>query len=219
MTPIRLMAGPLLANSYVLCEDECVLVDPAGDVEDVLRVLRGRDLRFVVATHMHFDHVWSAKAVIDSTGADFLVHRLDWELRDELLSMAEELGFRSPDPPDRAEFVGDGQTIWRGLRVMHTPGHTPGSISLVGSGFVLTGDLLFNGSVGRTDLPASDSKALVSSICRIYREIPYHYVVHPGHGPPTTVGAEATSNPFVGASSCGVTPLSRLVPRNNHRTI
>jgi len=202
MTPMRLMTGPLLANSYILCEDDCVLVDPAGDVEDILRVLRGRNLRFIVATHMHFDHIWSAKALVDSTGADFLVHRLDWELRDEFLSMAEELGFRPPAPPDRAEFVEDGQTIWHGLRIMHTPGHTPGSISLVGSGFILTGDLLFNGSVGRTDLLASDSRALASSICRIYREIPHHYVVYPGHGPPTTVGAEATGNPFLRASSC-----------------
>ena len=208
MRPMRLIAGPLLANSYLLCEDDCVLVDPAGDVEDILGALHGRDLRLVVATHMHFDHVWGAKVVVDSTGADFLVHRLDWELRDKLLSTAEELGFRSPDLPDRAKFVEDGQAIWRGLRVVHTPGHTPGSISLVGSGFILTGDLLFSGSVGRTDLPASDSRTLISSICRIYREMPHHYIVYPGHGPPTTVGAEAAGNPFVSASSCGMGPQS-----------
>ena len=203
VTLLRLAAGPLLANSYVICDDgECVLVDPSGDAETIMRSLRGRDLRLVVATHLHFDHVWGAKPLVEASGAEFLVHRSDWELRRQLLALAEDLGFRAPELPDRVRFVEDGQVIWGDLEVLHTPGHTPGSITLVGDGFVLTGDLLFRGSVGRADLPGSNLKLLISSICKIYRKIPHHYVVYPGHGPPTVVGAEAAHNPFVDASSC-----------------
>jgi len=201
--PLRLTVGPLMSNAYLLCDGpECIIVDPGGDPDEIIRAVRGRAVRFVIATHMHFDHVWAARDLVERTGAGFLVHRLDWLARDRLLSMAEELGFRSPDPPDSATFVEDGQEVRRGLRVMHAPGHTPGSICLIGDGFILTGDALFLGSVGRTDIPLSDPAALKSSICRIYREVPPDYEVLPGHGPPTTVGAEAAGNPFVDAASC-----------------
>ncbi|MGC8969907.1 MAG: MBL fold metallo-hydrolase [Conexivisphaera sp.] len=208
--PLRLVVGPLMSNAYLLCEGpDCVLVDPGGDPDTILPALGGRRLRAIVATHMHFDHVWGAREIVGRTGAVFVVHRMDWELRRGLLSMSEELGFAPPDPPDSAELVEDGQEVWGGVRAMHTPGHTPGSLSLVGDGFVITGDLLFAGSVGRTDIPWSDPAALRRSVCRLYRELPPDTVVLPGHGPATTIGAEASSNPFVNSRKCGISPPAR----------
>ena len=85
---------------------------------------------------------------------------------------------------------------------MHTPGHSPGSISIIGDGFVMTGDTLFSGSVGRTDLPGGDDEALLRSVCRLYRELPRDFVVYPGHGPPTTIGEEAEDNTIVPQDLC-----------------
>ncbi len=203
-TPLRLTVGPLMSNSYLLCDGpECLLVDPGGDPEALLSAVGRRRLRAVIATHMHFDHVWGARRIVDATGAAFMVHRADWEIAGDLLSLAEELGFSAPEIPRSAEFLEDGQVLWRGLRVIHAPGHTPGSLCLMGDGFLLTGDTLFAGSVGRADIPWSDPDALLRSVCRIYREVPHHYAILPGHGPPSTVGAEAEHNPVISARACG----------------
>jgi glyoxylase-like metal-dependent hydrolase (beta-lactamase superfamily II) len=177
------------------------VVDPGDEVWKIMRVLRGRKVLAVIATHLHFDHVGAVRDIVELTGAPFMVHRLDWELRDAYAELAMSWGFKAPILPEPT-FVDEGFTAPLGLRVIHTPGHSPGSVSIVGDGFVLTGDTLFSGSVGRTDLLGGDDEALIESVCRLYRELPGSFIVYPGHGPSTTVGEEAGNNPIIPQSLC-----------------
>jgi len=196
------VVGPLSTNAYVICNnDSCVVVDPGDEAWKIMRVLRGRRVLAVIATHLHFDHVGAVRDIVELTGAPFMVHRLDWELRDAYAELAMSWGFKAPALPEPT-FVDEGFTAPLGLRIMHTPGHSPGSISIIGDGFVLTGDTLFSGGVGRTDLPGGDDEALIASICRLYRELPRDFVVYPGHGPPTTIGEEAEDNTIVLQDLC-----------------
>ncbi|MFN3804927.1 MAG: MBL fold metallo-hydrolase [Pyrobaculum sp.] len=186
------VVGPLATNSYLICErDECLLVDPGGDAAELLGRLGRRVLVAMVATHLHFDHVAAVAAVAETTGAPFYAHPADWEVYRELNSMAEEWGFELPELPAPKP---PGGRLWR-LEVIHTPGHTPGSISLAGDNFVLTGDTLFHMSVGRTDLPYGSWRQLVQSLCALLR-LPPDYVVYPGHGPRTYIGVERRENPY-----------------------
>jgi len=196
------VVGPLSTNAYVICNnDSCVVVDPGDEVWKIMRVLRGRKVLAVIATHLHFDHVGAVRDIVELTGTPFMVHRLDWELRDAYAELAMSWGFKAPILPEPT-FVNEGFTAPLDLRVIHTPGHSPGSVSIIGDGFVLTGDTLFSGSVGRTDLPGGDDEALIESVCRLYRELPGSFIVYPGHGPSTTVGEEAGNNPIIPQSLC-----------------
>lgn len=194
----RLTTGLLSTNTYVVCiAEECVVVDPGGDVDEILTLLHSRSLVAVVATHLHFDHVAAVADLVDSTGALFYAHPADWAVYKTLNAMAEEWGFRIPDIPTPRPL---GERLWI-FDVWHTPGHTPGSVSLVADGAVFTGDTLFYQSVGRTDLPLGDWDLLVQSVCRLY-SLPRNYVVYPGHGPETYIGLEAADNPFINADVC-----------------
>lgn len=188
----RVVVGPLATNSYLTCErDECVLVDPGDEGETLLRRLNRRALAAVVATHLHFDHVSAVVDVVEATGAPFYAHSADWRLYRELNAMALDWGFEIPELPTPKP---PGERLWW-LEVLHTPGHTPGSISLVGDGYVLTGDTLFHMSVGRTDLPHGDWSQLMQSLCTLLR-LPPHYVVYPGHGPHSYIEVERRENPY-----------------------
>lgn len=193
------VVGPLATNAYLVCEGpDCILVDPGADAEVLLGMLKGRRLLAVIASHGHFDHVGAAGEVIEATGAPFYMSREDYEAYRELNKPADDWGFEAPDIPPAEEPPAEPLP---GLEVVETPGHTPGSISLLGPGFVITGDLLFKGSVGRTDLPGGSWRDLAASICGLY-ELPGNYIVYPGHGAATTIGAEAALNPFVNRSTC-----------------
>jgi len=114
------------------------------------------------------------------------------------------MGFESPPPPKVDGYLKDGELLKLGdetIRVLHTPGHSPGSISLVGDGYVLTGDALFNQSIGRTDLPGGDLNTLVRSIMERLFKLEDDTTVYPGHGPETTIGDEKLANPFVGKAA------------------
>ena len=194
----KLVTGPLATNTYIICSaEECVVVDPGGDVDKILARLGGRSVAAVVATHLHFDHVAAVAALTEAAGAPFYAHPADWAVYRELNAVAEEWGFETPDLPTPKPL---GERLWI-FDVWHTPGHTPGSVSLVADGAVFTGDTLFYQSVGRTDLPLGDWDLLVQSLCRLY-SLPRNYVVYPGHGPETYIGLEAADNPFVNADVC-----------------
>ncbi|AAL63547.1 MULTISPECIES: MBL fold metallo-hydrolase [Pyrobaculum] len=194
----RVIVGPLATNSYIVCErEECVVIDPGAEGDRIMRQLGRKSLVAVVATHLHFDHVGAVARLVEATGAEFYAHSDDWRIYKSLNQIAEDWGFAVPELPTPR---GLGSRVWR-LEVLHTPGHTPGSISLVGDGFVFTGDALFYRSVGRTDLPYGDWEALVQSVCRLYG-LPPSFQVYPGHGPETTIGAEARGNPFINADIC-----------------
>lgn len=194
----KVVTGHLATNTYIVCSaEECVVVDPGGGADRILARLGGRSVAAVVATHLHFDHVAAVAALTEAAGAPFYAHPADWAVYRELNAVAEEWGFETPDLPTPKPL---GERLWI-FDVWHTPGHTPGSVSLVADGAVFTGDTLFYQSVGRTDLPLGDWDLLVQSVCRLY-SLPRNYVVYPGHGPETYIWLEAADNPFINANVC-----------------
>jgi hydroxyacylglutathione hydrolase len=206
----HLVVGPLACNCYIVGDPdtkEAIVIDPGGDAEAISDLLVSNQLtvRQIVATHAHFDHIVAAQRLRELTGAPFRLHSsdnvmLDWYQESALLFLGTEL----PPPPDVDSATDEGDTLAAGgvvLRVLHTPGHSPGSIVLVSDEAVFTGDTLFAGSVGRTDLPGGDADALVRAVREKLFALEDDLPAYPGHGPPTTLGQERRFNPFVGAAS------------------
>ena len=180
------------------------MIDPGGDAEALLAkiVEDGLTITAIVATHAHFDHLIAAEQVRAQTGAPFYLHPSDKPL---LAWMQESgrlfLGVDLPPPPEVDTDASEGLELKAGaanLQIHHTPGHSPGSISIVGEGVVFSGDTLFAGSVGRTDLPGGDSRSLVSAVKTKLFPLGDEVEVYPGHGPATTIAQEREMNPFVG---------------------
>lgn len=203
----RFEVGPLSCNCYIVGDPqtrEAIVVDPGGDAAILAEALQKRDLRVtaIVATHAHFDHLVAAESLRELTGAPFYMHDADKPLLDWYEDSARMfLGVEIGPPPsiDTAADEGDRLTAGAvGLDVVHTPGHSPGSISLVAPGVVFSGDALFAGSIGRSDLPGGDARTLVGAVKDKLLTLDDDVAVHPGHGPSTTVGEERRSNPFVG---------------------
>lgn len=206
----RLVLGPLETNCWVVSDDAdgpAVVIDPAADAPRVLAEVGERGVAAIVLTHGHFDHLGGVRELVEATGAPLLVHEADAVG----ITHAEGTGgapFGFLDvapPPDRV--LHDGDVVEAGaltLRVLHTPGHTPGGISLFVPGSadgsqppqLFAGDTVFAGSVGRTDFPGGDGRVLARSIAEKIAPLPAETVVHPGHGPDTTVGRERRLNPF-----------------------
>ena len=197
--------GPLENNTYLVVDDagrEAVLVDPSMGSETLAARIRelGVRLTAVVNTHGHFDHIFHNALFAEEFGAPVLLHEGDLELLRGVESHAALFGFRARKGPEPSAFLRPGQTLAVGsgtLRVIHTPGHSPGGVCLVGEGFVLAGDTLFAQSIGRTDLPGGDFDTLVRSIRRELYTLPDATEVLPGHGPSTLIGYEKRHNPFV----------------------
>jgi len=205
----RLTVGFLGTNCYlVACEKtlEAIVIDPGFRTDETEKVLgeitgRGLHLRYVVDTHGHADHMSGNSALKQATGAGILIHEDDAPLlADPSKNLSKMMGLAvvSP-PPDR--LLPEGGLVKVGsfeLEVMHTPGHTAGGISLycTSDSIVFTGDTLFAGSIGRTDLPSSSFKGIMRSLSRLMG-LPARTVVYPGHGEKTTIGKEKRENPFV----------------------
>lgn len=201
-----LAVGQLATNCYlVMCPDtnEALIIDPAAEPQRILRAVHdaGARVRYIVNTHGHLDHVLANEQVREATGAALLIHSgdLDMLLRpDPIIAQWLDVVPRT-SPPDRT--VADGDTLQVGtleFQLLHTPGHTPGGLSVYSpEGVVFTGDALFHQGVGRTDLAGGDWKQLVTSIRSKLFVLPDETVVYPGHGPATTIGAEKTGNPFL----------------------
>lgn len=200
------VVGMLETNCYLVsCTEtrEAVVIDPGDDGERILRAAEeaGLTVRLIVDTHAHFDHVGANGAVRDATGAPIAIHRLDARtLTLPVQIRGLRLGGTVSPPADR--LLEDGEEIAVGresLQVLHTPGHTPGGISLYHAGepLVFSGDALFQLGVGRTDLPGGDYDALMRSIRGRLFALPEATTVYPGHGPTTTIGTERAGNPYV----------------------
>jgi len=197
--------GPFQANCYLVIDEttgSAVLIDPGDDGAELVAMVResGAKLEEIWLTHGHIDHIGGVAEVQRHFPVPVRLHPLDRPFYDTLSArMAEMYGLRfdQPDPPELELAEGDVLSCGK-LRftVMHVPGHAPGLVSFNGEGVALCGDLLFAGSIGRTDLPLCDPRAMNDSLERIAR-LPEETVIHPGHGGPTTIGEELKSNPFL----------------------
>jgi len=202
---VQIPNGAFLENCYLAIDEEarqCVIVDPGEDAGLILRQVAAAGARPVAVwlTHAHLDHVLGVGRVAAETGAPVFLHPADRALYDHVPEQAAAFGLRAAavPPPDRAFAHGDEVRVG-GLTfsVRHTPGHSPGSVCLLGDGVVFAGDVLFQGSIGRTDLPGGDLDALLASIERELLVLPDSTIVYSGHGPQTTIGAERRGNPFL----------------------
>ena len=192
---------PFVTNCFVV-EDQgqAIVVDPGEADADLLAQLEDLDVVMVVNTHCHLDHCGGNAAVIEATGAPLACHEADLPWLRSLEQQGEMFGLSggiSPEP-DRLLAEGDMVTVGdEAFEVRHAPGHTPGHIVLVGCGVAIVGDVLFRGSIGRSDLPGGDHDQLLASIHRCLLSLPDETVVYCGHGPGTTVGRERSGNPFL----------------------
>lgn len=201
-----LVVGPLMANCFIFgCKKtrEAVVIDPGGDADRILLSLADSELevKYIINTHGHFDHVCGNGKMKDATGADILIHPLDAPMLGMLSSNAAVFGISVENSPPCDQTIEEGETISFGnisLKVIHTPGHTPGGISLYTDGIVFVGDTLFAGSIGRTDFPGGDFDTLISSIKTKLFDMEDDMRVLSGHGPETSIGSEKRFNPFVG---------------------
>lgn len=202
---VRLVVGPLAANCYLLAcptRRAAIVIDPGDDAEVILSRIRqeGWTTVAIVDTHGHFDHVGANGAVVRATGAPLLIHGDDAPLLPEAAVQAASFGLQVPPSPPPTRHLTDGDSIEVGdlvVTVIHTPGHSPGGICLSCPPLLFTGDTLFAGSVGRTDLPGGDHRTLISSITKRLLPLADDTLVLPGHGPTSTMGEERTENPFI----------------------
>ncbi len=205
----RVVVGPLQVNCYIVEDEqtkEAMVIDPGDDAAEILKVIDSRKLkvRYIINTHAHFDHVGANGQVKDATGAEILIHEQDDALLGATKDQARMFGMTAPSSPKADRYVKHGDVITAGgisLRVLHTPGHSSGGISLAGGGVVFTGDALFAGSIGRTDLFGGDLMTLITSIRENLLSLPDETVVLSGHGPRSTIGEERRENPFLNERS------------------
>ena len=198
----RLVVGPLDTNCFIISDDDgaaALVVDPAEEAKSILDALAETPVAAVILTHGHFDHLGAAGEVCEATGAPLLVHADDAEFIVSPEGTGGALfGFHTTAPRADRTLV-DGAVVACGsltFTVLHTPGHTPGCICLYGHGHLFSGDTVFAGSVGRSDFPRGDARALSRSIAERLAPLPDETLVHPGHGPDTTIGRERAVNPF-----------------------
>lgn len=198
--------GPLAANCYILADEDnkvAAVVDPGGDPDVILEEINQNSfsVKWIILTHGHSDHIGGLARIKEVTDAQIALHEADQDMLTSSvknLSMFMGKGFSSP-PAD--VILKGGEKIVIGdlrLEIIHTPGHTPGSISIKAGNLLLTGDTLFEGSVGRTDFPGGSMEELLDSIKNRLLTLGDDVVVYPGHGPKTTIKNEKITNPFLG---------------------
>ncbi|MCU0560482.1 MAG: MBL fold metallo-hydrolase [Desulfobacterales bacterium] len=207
ITPLAV--GPIMANCFIVgCEKSraAAVIDPGDEADRILMALAdaGLTVTQIINTHGHFDHVGANARLKKVTGAPISAHASDAPLLGQLSRMAAMWGMSAEDSPPPDRLIDEGDRIVVGeltFRVIHTPGHTPGGVSLLVDGHLFVGDTLFAGSVGRTDFPGGDFETLKASIQKKLFVLGDALCVHTGHGPDTTIGAEKRHNPFVGVGA------------------
>jgi hydroxyacylglutathione hydrolase len=204
----RVVVGLFRENCWIVGSrrrGEACVIDPGDEPEEILALARDMGVRItrVVASHAHLDHIMAARAIVEATGAPFLMHRDDLFIADSMPASARQLlGQDVPPAPTPDAFPSDGQDLeiaGVSVRVIHTPGHTPGSLCLYAADaqLLFSGDTLFRESIGRTDLPGGDPEQILRSISHRLFELPDQTRVLPGHMQETTIAHERVHNPFV----------------------
>ncbi len=201
--------GPLQCNCSIIADAEsgqAAVVDPGGDPGNIIKAVErhGLTVKYLLHTHAHFDHILGAKAVKEATGASICLHKEDQWLYDNLDKQLSLFGFKADEPLPVDRYLEDEETVDLGTlrtRVIHTPGHTPGSLCFQTQNkdavLLLAGDTLFAGSIGRTDLWGGSFEAIIKSIRQRLLTLDDGTRVIPGHGPETDIWSEKRSNPFL----------------------
>jgi glyoxylase-like metal-dependent hydrolase (beta-lactamase superfamily II) len=199
----KLVVGPIASNCYIVGSEKTkdgMIIDPGADAKEILRAVKKFELTIIliILTHRHPDHVGAAARVKEATGADLAAHT---ECA-RYLPQSESYIFEPPyeGAPKAERVLTDGDNFDIGdlhFTVLHTPGHTPCGISIVGEGHVFTGDTLFNYGIGRYDLIDSSYDHLINGIRTKLFTLPPETIVHPGHGPDSTIATEIRANPFL----------------------
>jgi glyoxylase-like metal-dependent hydrolase (beta-lactamase superfamily II) len=201
----RLEVGPFASNCYIVGAEtshEGIIIDPGAEANLILKRVKdlGLTVKLIVLTHSHMDHIGAVKEIKEATKAELAVHSADARALQSRspMGMLYRLSLQAAPPPDRLLKGGDSVEV-AGLRllVLHTPGHSPGGICLLGEGVVFTGDTLFNFGIGRFDMPGGSGQQLMDSIHTKLMILPDNTRVYPGHGPETTIGTERQWNPFL----------------------
>jgi hydroxyacylglutathione hydrolase len=200
-----LAVGPFQANCYIVGDEEsrqALVIDPGAEFERIREVLQSHKLKVdkIALTHAHGDHIGAVRELLVQTQAELHLHEADLPLlTSPKYNLSEAYGL--PIAVKTAtKFLTEGDRLTCGsisLRVIHTPGHTPGGICLYGNGILFTGDTLFNGSVGRTDFPYSSTETLMQSIATKILALNDDIKIYPGHGPASNLGWEKKYNPFL----------------------
>jgi len=201
-----IVVGVFAENCWIIGSrrtGEAIAIDPGDQPEEILALAKdmGVTIKAIANSHAHLDHILGVRGVQEATGAKFLLHEGDLSIaRGAARSAASFLGRPVEPPPDPDAFLSDGDDVdveGVKLKVIHTPGHTPGSLSFYTEGMLFSGDTLFQGSIGRTDLPGGDYAQEMASIVDKLLVLPDDTVVLPGHMQETRIGFERQANPFV----------------------
>jgi glyoxylase-like metal-dependent hydrolase (beta-lactamase superfamily II) len=201
----KLVVGDLQTNCYILWDEKSkkgAVIDPGGDYEEIEKVIQDKDLdiKYIILTHGHIDHIAALTQLKNKTSALILIHPADSDmLVDPTYNLSSFTG-ENLICPKADRFLDDGDKIEVGaseLEVLHTPGHSPGGISLFTDKMIFTGDALFCGGIGRTDFPGASHTQLLRSIKEKILSKPDDTVVYPGHGPETIIGEEKKNNPWI----------------------
>jgi glyoxylase-like metal-dependent hydrolase (beta-lactamase superfamily II) len=201
----KVTVSPLLENCYIVGDENTgdgVIIDPGDEADRILRKVAalGLSIGKIINTHGHVDHVCAVQAIRETLGAKLHLHPAESMHLPRLIESAAMFGISEARVPEVDVFLADGDVIEIGrltMRVAHTPGHTPGHCILIVGQDVFCGDLIFSGSIGRTDFPGGDYQTIIASLERSILTLPDETRLHPGHGPATTVAVEKQYNPFL----------------------
>jgi glyoxylase-like metal-dependent hydrolase (beta-lactamase superfamily II) len=196
--------GPLAENTYIVehvPSRKAAVIDPGDEGEEILSRLseRGITLDKILLTHGHFDHVGGVRTLRERTGAAIHVHEEEVDRMRTAGRQGGMFGLSVQNPPAPDVLIREGDAVEladQSFRVLHTPGHTPGHVTFLTGDMAFVGDLIFAGSIGRTDLPGGSYETLIRAVREKIFTLPDRTVLFPGHGPATTVGEERRSNPF-----------------------